>query len=188
MRQHHIASGLRRLPDGSTLIPGGALVRRGLSQYQVLGTSPWQRKERGQSAEQPGKAAIAMCECDERVSNRAEPLEVKLTRPSSIKRIQGPASGRVRVNLCPPAHRPKLTASQRRHLATPQMRPWVDSRYLSVEMACGPACLFRPCKARETPPLDPTCDSKDVLGDRCSTFWMPDSSTGGHSKRSRSGF
>lgn len=84
VRQHHIASGLRRHPDGSTLIPGGA-------SSGVAVTVPSSRyKSLAKKESSAGKAAFAMwvLYVMERVPNRAEPLEVKLTRPSSIKRIQ----------------------------------------------------------------------------------------------------
>lgn len=101
MRQHHIAGGLRRLPGWQhTLIPGGAssgvAVTVPSSRYKSLAT------KRGAQQE---KAAIAMwvllcvCVCDERVPNRAEPLEIQAYAALFNKKNPKPASGRVRVNL-----------------------------------------------------------------------------------------
>lgn len=77
--QHHIVSGLGRLPDGSTLIPGEPR-QAWLSQYQVLGTEPWRARARR-------AAAIAMCvpSVMNGGSNQAEPLETSLRGPLAIR-------------------------------------------------------------------------------------------------------
>lgn len=74
--QHHIVGGLGRLPDGSTLIPGEPR-QAWLSQYQVLGTKPWQQRQ---------KAAIAMWVlADEGGILPSGAARDKLTRPSVIR-------------------------------------------------------------------------------------------------------
>lgn len=86
------------------------------SRYKSLARILKSKKKKGQQGKEKrhlpcGCFTLEVCVMRERVSNRAEPLEVKLTRPSSIKRIQGQPPVGSGCNLCPPALALKLTAS-----------------------------------------------------------------------------